>query len=60
MSRFLLFAGNDYYPAGGWGDFKGDFDTQEEAEAFLANSTQKFDWKQIIDTADSSNFPNIT
>ena len=32
MKRFLLFTHDTYYPGGGWHDFKGDFDTKEEAE----------------------------
>lgn len=31
MKRFLLFAFDTYYPNGGWDDFKGSFDTVEEA-----------------------------
>lgn len=31
MKRFLLFAGFNYYPEGGWSDFRGSFDTAEEA-----------------------------
>ncbi len=30
MKRFLLFAGSSYYPDGGWGDFIGHYDTEEE------------------------------
>lgn len=33
--RFLLFAGDDYYPTGGCGDFVGAADTQEGAQAML-------------------------
>jgi viroplasmin and RNaseH domain-containing protein len=60
MNRFLLFAGYDYYPAGGWGDFKGSFDSKEEAEEFLSQSEENYDWDQIIDTADPSNFPSVS
>lgn len=31
MKSFLLFAGHEYYPRGGALDFKGAFDTLEEA-----------------------------
>jgi hypothetical protein len=31
--RYLLFAGDYYYPAGGWKDFYGAFESLEEAEA---------------------------
>ena len=30
MKRYLLFAGDNYYPCGGWNDFEGSFDTKEE------------------------------
>lgn len=34
---FLLFAGQAYYPQGGWEDWRGSFDTLAEAKAaFLA------------------------
>jgi hypothetical protein len=33
MKPFLLFAGDSYYPSGGWGDFQGAFATREEAVA---------------------------
>lgn len=47
MKRFLLFAGDNYYPCGGTYDLIGDFDTQEEAEA----ATGVCDWAHILDTA---------
>lgn len=45
MKRFLLFHGHVYYPFGGWGDFKGSFDTQEAA--FNAFTSQLADWEVI-------------
>lgn len=30
---FYLFAGDTFYPNGGWGDFKGHFISFEEADA---------------------------
>lgn len=47
VKRFVLFAGYDYYPSGGWGDFVESFDTAEEARA--AQFANGCDWKQIID-----------
>ncbi len=46
MKRFLLFAGDDYYPSGGWGDFVGSYDSVEEAipDAYS-------EWAHIVDTA---------
>lgn len=36
--RFLLFAGDTYYPSAYWNDFQGDFDTLDEAiEAYGAS-----------------------
>lgn len=37
MKRFLLFAGDIYYPVGGWNDFVGAFDSAEEAVNSLKN-----------------------
>jgi len=40
--EFLLFAGETYYPLGGWGDFRGSFSEREDAlivgRAFVAGS----------------------
>lgn len=37
VNRFLLFAGEHYYPRGGWEDWRGRFETLDEAKAaFLA------------------------
>lgn len=50
MKRYLLFAGDDYYPGGGWDDFMGSFDTIEECQAFGTDTKRGFDWYQIVDT----------
>ena len=47
IKRFLVFAGDFYYPGGGWDDFRGDFETLEEAE--LKVKQLERDWAQIID-----------
>jgi len=51
MKRYLLFATDQYYPYGGWDDFKGHFDTREEAEKegkeYIENGKDHY---QIIDT----------
>lgn len=57
MKRYLLFAGDTYYPAGGLGDLIDKFDTVEEArqDALKAryfedgSGTWYFDWYQIVD-----------
>jgi hypothetical protein len=54
MKRYLLFAGAQYYPCGGWDDLEGDFDTLEEAREAAKHSPIKlapeYDWTQIVDT----------
>jgi hypothetical protein len=47
MKRYLLFAGDEYYPAGGWEDFRGDFDNPSDAGA-LARA-ERWGWWQIVD-----------
>jgi hypothetical protein len=48
MKRFLLFAFNQCWPAGGWRDFEGDFDSAEEADT--AGRKLRYDEYEIIDT----------
>lgn len=47
--RFLVFAGDNYYPAGGWSDLFGTFDTRAEAEAAAAKADGETQWSEIID-----------
>lgn len=42
MSRFLLFAGDNYYPGGGVVDFKGMFETIEAAKEEHAKHVRNF------------------
>ena len=52
MKNFILFAGYNYYPSGGWGDFKGFFDTYEEARlkgVELKNQQMLADWFEVVD-----------
>lgn len=55
MKRFLVFAGNNYYPGGGWSDFVSAHDTVDEARGAVTAEYQrqqpvKPDWHQIVDT----------
>ena len=34
MNAYLLFAGHHYYPKGGISDFRGDFESTDEAKQF--------------------------
>ena len=48
MKRFLMFAGQTYYPCGGVEDLQGDYNDIEEAKA--AAEASHFDWAQVFDT----------
>jgi len=51
MKRFLLFAGDTYYPKGGINDFVKDFTSLNEAkEAAKGFSNDSFEWYHIYDT----------
>lgn len=47
LKRFLVFAYDSYYPNGGWNDFKGSFDTLNEAQSF---DVSQYDYTHIVDT----------
>ena len=52
--RYLLFAGPDYYPAGGWRDLMGDYDDPVPAVAEgkrlrKSRSMYRTDWWEVID-----------
>jgi len=49
MKRYLAFAGETYYPGGGWEDYIGTYDTIEEARAVLKEK-YNHGWWQIVDT----------
>lgn len=44
MAKFLLFAGADFYPSGGWDDFRGLFNDVESA---------KLEGRRLVDAEDS-------
>lgn len=50
MKSFLLFSGADYYPEGGFHDFLGDFDTEEEAVKAFKDTADTFarEWAHIV------------
>jgi len=56
MKRFLLFAGDRYYPSGGWHEFIGTFESIDEATQHVpakALAKDEFglpvDWAHIVD-----------
>lgn len=52
MKRYLLFTSDQYYPSGGWEDFKGGFDTIEAAKGAVpdAETCCGYDLGHIVDT----------
>ena len=60
MNRYLLFAGDAFYPMGGWQDFHGSFDSVSEALAFAEAHAHPeddeafalpFDWIEVVDSS---------
>ena len=49
MKKFLVFAGEDCYPIGGWSDLKGDFESMDKASDFCQEIAPQNDWIQIAD-----------
>lgn len=50
IKRFLVFAGDIYYPGGGWDDFKDSFLTEAAARTFIDDNLGGADWWQIVDS----------
>ena len=54
MKNYALFAGEHYYPNGGFDDLKGFFDTREQAIVYAVSNnefgTNRFEWYHIVDT----------
>jgi hypothetical protein len=49
LRPFLLFAGDTYYPSGGWGDYKGSFPSYELAREAARPHDNRGDWWHIVD-----------
>ncbi len=45
--RFILFAGTNFYPDGGWCDYAGAFESVEAAKQALDTSYN--DWAHVVD-----------
>jgi hypothetical protein len=54
MKRFLVFGYDNWYPSGGWDDFRGEFDTLEEAKDFADKLAT--DHAHIIDIQGRMNY----
>lgn len=50
FKRFLLFAGEGHYAAGGWLDFQSSHDTLEQAKAVAATvPSWTMEWWHVVD-----------
>jgi hypothetical protein len=45
--RFLVFAGDNHYPGGGWEDFKGSAGTKQAATKLLL-SLRGWEWAHVV------------
>lgn len=63
MKTYLLFAGDNHYPDGGISDYRGDFNSVDDAIDYFqsgeirwlgdpAQYTVKWDWYQIVQSND--------
>lgn len=48
MKRYLTFSYSQFYPRGGWNDFRGSFDTLEESIEHLLGYNS--DFREVIDS----------
>lgn len=52
MERYYLFAGMTYYPGQGWEDFRGSFETIEDAvQETVSLNFGMYSWFQVVDGA---------
>lgn len=50
VKRYLVFAGDRYYPKGGWHDFYQSEETYEKALSLVKpRAMEKYEWIQIVD-----------
>jgi len=51
MKQYLLFSFDNYYPSGGFNDYKKDFDSHEEALSYIKETYESwhYDFYQIVD-----------
>lgn len=55
VKRFVVFGYERYYPSGGFGDGRADFDTKEEAEAHANTLAEEedIDFVEVVDLLDT-------
>ena len=61
--RYIIFAGAQYYPSGGWEDYFDSANTLEEAKRSYENGIEKKGWAHIVDMENNkiilNSWPNI-
>lgn len=53
MKRYLVFAGNAYYPDGGWQDYHSEHETELAAmdtAAIALSGSNGFEWAHVVDS----------
>lgn len=51
MERYLVFSGENYYPLGGWEDFRNSYDSEAEARNALDLLVKgEYVWGHVVDT----------
>ncbi len=50
MKRYLVFNCSDFYPNGGWFDYKDGFDDMKEAVVFMASLKNMDSSAHVVDT----------
>jgi hypothetical protein len=62
MRRFLLFVGSNYYPKGGWNDYRGWFDSIDAAVAEVPTDRRLYEpgggWYHVVDIQNGETVAN--
>jgi len=48
MKDYLVFLGENYYPLGGWEDFRSDFDSLEECLNYIESQDACYRWAHVV------------
>jgi hypothetical protein len=48
MKDYLVFSGENYYPCGGWEDFRSDFDSLEEGLNYIKSQRPQYNWAHVV------------
>lgn len=52
MKRYVVFAGDNFYPEGGWFDHRGSFDSEADAKECATALNTDWGWCHIVDADD--------